>query len=88
MAPGRRSTGGLLAQARLQRGWTQGDLARRTGIAVTQLSRYETGQEVPPLSRRRRLCAVLGVTAETLLGWLDEARRRRNHRTRQRRQAA
>jgi transcriptional regulator with XRE-family HTH domain len=53
--------GSRLARLRIQRGWKQVELSRRTGIAPTRLSRLEKGRTAPNLDELVRLCAVLGA---------------------------
>ncbi len=65
--------GGKLAQARLDRGWDQAEAAKRMGITRPMLCLYETGQQTPTLSTFGAMRRTLGVTADVLLAWLEEA---------------
>lgn len=53
--------------ARLARGWTQEDLAERTGLASVQISRIERGKREIRLTTLVRLVDVLDVGADQLL---------------------
>lgn len=53
--------------ARLERGWTQEDLAGRTGLAVVQISRVERGVREVRLTTLVRLLAALGADPRDLL---------------------
>jgi transcriptional regulator with XRE-family HTH domain len=56
-----RGLGSRVARFRLQRGWKQVELSRRTAIPPTRLSRLEKGRTAPNLDELVRLGAVLGV---------------------------
>lgn len=46
---------------RALRGWTQTELAEASGIAKSQISRYEGGKETPSPRTRERLAAAVGL---------------------------
>ena len=50
-----------LAQLRLQRGWSQAELARRVETSQSYIGRLETGHVDPQLSTVRRIAQALGV---------------------------
>ena len=54
-------------QARLARGWTQEDLADRTGLATVQVSRIERGRREVRLTTLVRLVRALDVAPSDLL---------------------
>jgi transcriptional regulator with XRE-family HTH domain len=56
-----------LAGLRKQRNLTQQDLAKRVGIHVVQLRRYESGASQPTLEVIRKLAVALSVSADMLL---------------------
>jgi transcriptional regulator with XRE-family HTH domain/DNA polymerase III delta prime subunit len=63
----------LLRQAREERGWTQGDLARAMRVGETTVRSWERGDRFPSVQIRYRLCQVLEKTLEQLgLQPLDE----------------
>jgi transcriptional regulator with XRE-family HTH domain len=53
--------------ARLARGWTQEDLAEKTGLASDQLSRIERGKREVRLTTLVRLVRALELTPTELL---------------------
>lgn len=57
--------------ARLQRDWTQAELASRVGVTQPRISGWETGRSKLPDSRREQIASILGLKPETLL---DEVR--------------
>jgi transcriptional regulator with XRE-family HTH domain len=65
-----RRFGANVRAARLERGWTQEDLAGRTGLAVVQISRIERGVREIRLTTLLRLLTALQVEPATLLDGL------------------
>src|SRR5438067_13705778 len=55
-----------LRRARSLKSWSQAELAEEVGTSFEMVSRWERGITVPSLHYRKRLCAVLGQTAEEL----------------------
>lgn len=55
-----------LAQTRAEKGLSQSDLAELTGIAPAQISRYESGRNVP----RPGIVAKLATALSVSFGWL------------------
>jgi transcriptional regulator with XRE-family HTH domain len=53
--------------ARLARGWTQEELAHRTGLATVQISRIERGRREVRITTLLRLARALDATADELL---------------------
>lgn len=49
------------------RGWTQAELARRSGLSPTTLSQYETGRVEPTFAALRRLAHAYGRATVDLL---------------------
>ncbi|MBJ6760879.1 helix-turn-helix transcriptional regulator [Myxococcaceae bacterium JPH2] len=60
--------GAAARDARLRLGLTQADVAERVGIAMEVYSRMERGKMLPRAQTLRRLCDVLHVSADVLLG--------------------
>ncbi|WP_223640224.1 helix-turn-helix domain-containing protein [Corallococcus sp. EGB] len=60
--------GAAAREARLRLGLTQADVAERVGIAMEVYSRMERGRMLPRAQTLRRLCDVLSVSADALLG--------------------
>lgn len=55
MSSTKKELGRILAGLRVMRGWTQAELARRSGVAKAQISRYERGVTWPHLTLDRLL---------------------------------
>src|ERR1700737_1274293 len=55
-----------LRWARNRKGWSQAELAEKVGTGFEMVSRWERGVTVPSPHYRRRVCTVLGQTAEEL----------------------
>lgn len=53
--------GPKLRAARLQRGWTQADVAKQLGITTQAVSKLEKGAGRAFFDRVHRLCLVLGM---------------------------
>ncbi|MBZ4419222.1 helix-turn-helix domain-containing protein [Myxococcus sp. RHSTA-1-4] len=60
--------GSAAREARQRLGLTQSDVAERMGMAMEVYSRMERGKMLPRAQTLRRLCDVLQVSADTLLG--------------------
>lgn len=56
-----------LAQLRLQRGWSQAELARRAETSQSYIGRLETGNIDPQLSTVRKIAQALGVPVSALV---------------------
>jgi transcriptional regulator with XRE-family HTH domain len=52
---------------RLRRGWTQTDLAYRSKVAISEISRFETQRAKPYPAQERRLSKILQLDPSTLL---------------------
>ncbi|MCP3137276.1 helix-turn-helix transcriptional regulator [Pyxidicoccus xibeiensis] len=62
------TVGAAARAARARLGLTQADVAERVGIAMEVYSRMERGKVLPSVTTLRRLCQVLRIGADTLLG--------------------
>ncbi|RKG64665.1 helix-turn-helix domain-containing protein [Corallococcus sp. CA054B] len=62
------TVGTAARQARERQGLTQGDVASQVGIAMEVYSRMERGRVLPSSTTLRRMCMVLRIRADTLLG--------------------
>jgi transcriptional regulator with XRE-family HTH domain len=60
-----------LKNLRIEKGYTQEDLARRIGCPSSLISYYETMQREPGFSNILALCEVLGETPDYLMGIVD-----------------
>jgi transcriptional regulator with XRE-family HTH domain len=64
--------GPRLQQERERRGWSLEDLAHRSGVSRSQLSRFESGARTNPTrDTLERLSESLGVTIDYLVGRSD-----------------
>ncbi|AYN38387.1 XRE family transcriptional regulator [Streptomyces dangxiongensis] len=63
--------GARLAELRTQRGWTLGELAERSGVSRSTLSRAERAETSPTAALLNRLCHVYGRTMSQLLSEVE-----------------
>ncbi|WP_367319484.1 helix-turn-helix domain-containing protein [Streptomyces sp. HUAS ZL42] len=63
--------GARLAELRAERGWSLGELAERTGVSRSTLSRAERAEISPTAAMLNRLCAVYGRTMSQLLSEVE-----------------
>lgn len=68
--------GGAIRLMRLERGWSQAELAGRAGISIAMLSRYERGTRAPSLTNFGAILDALAID----LGALDDRLDRVNER--------
>ena len=61
-----------LRRERTERGWSQAELARRSGIRQSHLSTYENGHVFPDHRNIRRLANAFQVPEAEVFGWLRE----------------
>ncbi|MBL4754726.1 MAG: helix-turn-helix domain-containing protein [Flavobacteriales bacterium] len=61
-----------LKQARTQKGLSQSKLAKEIGMHVTNISRYERGENKPTSQALTKLGDVLGVSADYLMNGSTE----------------
>ncbi|MFI7382313.1 helix-turn-helix domain-containing protein [Streptomyces sp. NPDC049813] len=65
--------GARLAELRAEQGWSLGDLADRSGVSRSTLSRAERAEISPTAALLNRLCAVYGHTMSQLLSEVESA---------------
>ncbi|MEU3660414.1 XRE family transcriptional regulator [Streptomyces sp. NPDC032940] len=63
--------GARLAELRAEHGWSLGELAERSGVSRSTLSRAERAEISPTASVLNRLCAVYGRTMSRLLSEVE-----------------
>src|SRR5689334_10642155 len=61
-----REPNALLSQARLQRGWSQAEVARRLDVDSAYVRRWENGLVSPSPFYRKLLCELFSMTADQL----------------------
>ena len=64
--------GNRLRQLRKSRGYTQVSLQMKTGIEQSLLSKYETGERIPPTEALIKLADLYDVSIDYLLGRTDK----------------
>ncbi len=62
------SMGGVIRRLRMERDWTQEELAARLGVSSQAVSKWETGQSLPDISQVPTLARTFGVTTDELFG--------------------
>ncbi len=66
---------GSITKARIKKGISQADLARRIGVTHGVVSRWEAGTRRPSIDNLVVLAAALGTTFGTLTACLDHKER-------------
>lgn len=64
---------GWLVEQRKNRDWTQKDVADRVGVDVRQVSRWETGENVPPRAKLKAIAETFGL--EDVDGFISAVKR-------------
>lgn len=67
MAKISKKLGNNLKKIRLEKGMTQGDICRATGMDRGYISRVESGQKNPTISNLEKIAKALGVKPDELL---------------------
>jgi transcriptional regulator with XRE-family HTH domain len=62
-----RGLGGRITDVRIRKDWTQADLARELGVSRDRVSKWERGENAPPLDVLVALRTVLGVSLDELI---------------------
>ena len=62
------SFGTILKKLRLDRGFTQEELAKRVNTSRSNIANYEVNKNMPSIEMLDKLSEVLGVTTDILLG--------------------
>ena len=58
--------GGVIRRLRMERDWTQEELAARLGVSGQAVSKWETGQSLPDISQVPTLARTFGVTTDEI----------------------
>ncbi len=56
-----------LARCRKEKGWTQEELVKKSGVGISQIRRYETDNSSPTLEIIAKLARALGVSIDELV---------------------
>lgn len=59
--------GSNLAKFRKEKGLTQEDLVKKSGVAISQIRRYETNKSTPSLDAITKLVTALGVSIDEMV---------------------
>ena len=65
----RESIAQRIRSRREDHGWTQLDLASRSGLSLSAITKYESGSAAPMIDSIIKLSIVLGCTPNDLLGF-------------------
>lgn len=71
------SIGMIIKKLRLERDWTQEQLAEYLGVSSRSISQWECGRTAPDISQLPVLCNIFEVSADILLGIDVEAKEKR-----------
>lgn len=66
--------GPALRRLRAERGFSQAEISRRSGLSTSRMSRYESGETEPSLSSLKRILDALGVSLTELDAALESVR--------------
>jgi len=61
-----------LRSVREERGYSQAELANKSGLQPAAISHFETGQRSPSFENLKRLSDALDISVDYLLGRIDE----------------
>ena len=61
-------TSRIIAELRKAQGWSQADLARRTGISQVMVGKYERGDALPSIEVAKKMADAFGVSLDYLVG--------------------
>jgi transcriptional regulator with XRE-family HTH domain len=62
------STGKIISDAREQKGWSQTDLADKSGVSRVMIGKYERGEAVPSIEAAKKIADALAVSLDYLVG--------------------
>lgn len=62
---------GILSDLRKQRGWTQKELAKKTGVSESTIRMYELGERRPDFEKLEKLADLFHVDMNYMLGHTD-----------------
>lgn len=62
----------IVKQLRIERGWSQQDVADRVGLTKVTISQYENGKRKPSFEMIEALAAAFHVDMNYLLGFTDK----------------
>lgn len=62
------NTAKTIAGLREKQGWSQTDLAARSGVSRVMIGKYERGEAVPSVEAAKRIADAFGVSLDYLVG--------------------
>ncbi|MDY2656417.1 MAG: helix-turn-helix transcriptional regulator [Candidatus Limiplasma sp.] len=57
-----------IKELRLNKGWSQEELAKKSGVGRISIIRYENNERIPQVDVASRIANALGCTIDELLG--------------------
>ena len=58
----------IIADLRMQKGWSQTELATESGVSREIIGKYERGEAVPSIEFAKRIADAFGVSLDYLVG--------------------
>ncbi len=76
----RRKPNERLFNARLTRGWSIEEVAKRSGVSAKRVNRIEAGTGLAMPDEKEKICAAFGLDLDAL-GFLNESKKRQRKRS-------
>lgn len=61
-------TGKIISELREQKGWSQTDLADKSGVSRVMIGKYERGEAIPSVEAAKKIADTLEVSLDYLVG--------------------
>ncbi len=61
-----KKTNVALHSARLRRSWTREFVSKKVGVSLTTYTKWELGQQIPPITSQKTLCEVFAMSSQEL----------------------
>lgn len=62
------NTSTIIVNLRKEKGWSQGDLATRSGVSREMIGKYERGDAVPSIEAAKKIADAFAVSLDYLVG--------------------
>jgi transcriptional regulator with XRE-family HTH domain len=62
------NTGKIIAELRDKAGWSQADLAKKSGVSRVMIGKYERGEAVPSIDAAKKIADAFEVSLDQLVG--------------------
>ncbi len=69
-----------IKELRLNKGWSQEELAKKSGVGRISIIRYENNERIPQVDVASRIANALGCTIDELLGEKEDESEQANAR--------